>query len=85
MKEGLEDAPETSGWTKTRAFGHVAYARRSVYSIDVHGNKRQVLLLAMRIGNIPLGVPFRRYDGPWAVMDILEDDVDAMHAQGNEG
>lgn len=65
MSEGLEDDPEASGWTKTRLFGHVVYARR-VHGAEPVGR----LLLAMRIGNIPLGVPFRAH-GAWGVIDVI--------------
>lgn len=71
--EGLEDEPGRKGWTKTRAFGHVAYARRDIYGLDDKGRPMEVLFLAMRIGNIPLGVPFVRHDGPWAMVDVLEE------------
>lgn len=79
MSEGLADELESSGWTKTRAFGHVAYVRRHLYGFDDDGKSRHVLLLAMRIGNIPLGIPFRRYEGSWAMVDVVEFDATTAH------
>lgn len=70
MSEGLEDELEGDGWTKTRAFGHVAYVRRQSSGYDDEG--RKVLWLALRIGNVPLGVPFRS-QGAWALLDVVED------------
>ena len=61
--EGLdEDVTERGGWHKVRAFGRVVHARRT-------GDH---MLLAMRVGNIPLGVPFRSVGG-WGVIDVEVD------------
>ena len=77
MSEGLEDQPEGSGWHKTRAFGHVAYARRQASAYDESG--RAVLWLAVRIGNVPIGVPFRS-QGAWAMIDVVDYQVAPTHA-----
>lgn len=69
MSEGLEDELEGSGWTKTRAFGHVAYVQRQL-SHDDEG--RTLLWLAIRVGNVPVGIPFRAR-GAWAMVDVVED------------
>ena len=60
-REGLdaEDLPAGRGWHKLRVFGHVAYASRS------HG----LLWLALRVGNIPIGVPFSA-QGNWGLIDV---------------
>lgn len=61
--EGLDDQlPEGGrGWHKMRAFGHVVYASRSA----------GILWLAVRVGNVPVGVPFKSFNG-WAMLDIVE-------------
>lgn len=51
------------GWHKTRVFGRVAYVHRRPDA--------SLVLLAMRVGNVPLGIPFRAH-GSWAVIDIEE-------------
>lgn len=83
--EGLEEAiPEGTGWHKTRAFGHVAFARHQRGPYDETG--KTVLWLAVRIGNVPLGIAFRS-EGAWAMLDVVvEDDptptgVEALAAQ----
>jgi hypothetical protein len=68
MTGGLEDEPEAGGWAKTRAFGHVAYARRVPDSEDPALSR---LWLALRIGNIPLGIAFRAH-GAWGIVDVVE-------------
>lgn len=65
--EGLDDEIGGKGWHKVRAFGHVCYAKR----VGPDG-----LLLAMRIGNVPLGVPFHRTRA-WAMLDVVVDYADA--------
>lgn len=70
-QEGLEDVPEGTGWHKTRAFGHVAYARHQKGTYDDAG--KTVLWLAVRVGNVPVGVPFRSRRG-WAMLDVVVDE-----------
>lgn len=61
--EGLDDElPPGRGWHKMRAFGHVVYASRSA----------GCLWLCMRVGNVPLGVPFSA-QGSWAMIDVIEE------------
>lgn len=69
--EGLEDlVAADDGWRKTRAFGHVAYAKR----VEAPASGIPLLLLALRVGNIPLGIHFRTH-GPWGVVviDVLDE------------
>ena len=61
-QEGLDDdVPAGRGWHKMRAFGHVVYASRN----------GGLLWLCMRVGNLPVGVPFVA-QGSWAMISVEE-------------